>query len=92
MRTGAAVGAGFSVLGEGGLDADMRAHVGLTRARPAPRKATRQKQRQTPRVQKNRMMPGFELPEFENLISTSTWRERYGSIPKISRHLKLRRT
>ena len=34
MQTGAAVGAGFGVLGEDGLDADKRAHVGLTRARP----------------------------------------------------------
>jgi hypothetical protein len=34
VRTGAAVGAGFRVLGEGDLDADKRAHIiGLTYAR-----------------------------------------------------------
>ena len=39
MRTGAAVGAGFRVLGEGDLDADKPAHIiGLTYARPEPEK------------------------------------------------------
>jgi hypothetical protein len=83
VRTGAAVGAGFRVLGEGDLDADKRAHViGLTYARPEPepRKATRQAATKL-RVHKRAPDDAGAL-RCQRSISTSTWREQRGSIPK----------
>jgi hypothetical protein len=82
VRTGAAVGAGFRVLGEGDLDADKPAHIiGLTYARPEPEKeGNATEAAKIPRVHKKAPDDAGAL-RCQRSISTSTWREQRGSIP-----------